>query len=104
MVAPQVHRHVVPPDSDSGMIGGFRNLLQERFRQSGENACTIASIGFAAASATVIHVAQDLIGIQDDLMTRLPLDVSHEANPATVLLVGGIVEALFLRKRMLVLS
>ena len=55
-------------------------------RQTHHDSCAIASIRLATAGATMIHVFQNRIGIQHDLMTWLALDMSDEAYTATILL------------------
>ena len=48
----------------------------------------------------MVHVAQDLVSIQYDLVTGFSLDVGYESNTTTILLVAGIVEAVFCWKCM----
>ena len=48
--------------------------------------------GFAAAGAAVVHVAEHFLGVDQNLVASLALDVRNEAHAARVVLVRGIVE------------
>ena len=61
-----------------------------------ENARAVARVGFAAASAAVIHVAQRLGGVADDAVAAHALDVGDEADAAAILLVGRVVQPVLL--------
>jgi hypothetical protein len=71
---------------------------KELVRQRREHTGTVARIGFAATSATVIHFAQHFIRIMNDLMTAFTFDVGDESDAATVFFICRIVQTLFLWK------
>jgi hypothetical protein len=64
----------------------------------GEHPRAVAGIRFAAACAPVIHIAQGFGGIADDAVAADPLHVGDEADAATVLFVGRVIEPVFYRK------
>jgi hypothetical protein len=53
-------------------------------RQRGQHAGAVARVRLAAAGAAVVHVLQHDLGIADDLMTPLALDVGHEPDAAAL--------------------
>ena len=59
-----------------------------------EDTSAVARIGFATARTAVVHVLEDDVGVQDDLMARLAFDVSDESNTARILFQIGIVKSL----------
>ena len=63
-------------------------------RQGGKHAGTITGVGFAPATATMIHVLQHDRRVLDNLVRALTPDIGNKANTATVVFVGGIVESL----------
>ena len=67
-------------------------------RQRGQNARTVARVRFAAASAAVVHVAQNFLGIDENLMAAFALDVSDETHAARIMLVGRVVQSLLRRR------
>ena len=55
----------------------------------------VAGIDLAAAGTAVIEVAQHLYGLLQDAVRFAPLDIHDKADPAGVVLVDRVVEALF---------
>ena len=51
----------------------------------------------ATASSTMIHILQDNVRIQHDLVAALALDVRDEPDAAAVVLVGRIVQPMLFR-------
>ncbi len=95
-------------DQARGVLARFRqldpeillgDLGQKLVRESRQESSAVAGIGLAPARAPVGHAQQDLVGVIDDLMAPFALDVGHEPDAATVLLVARVVKPLFLRKR-----
>jgi hypothetical protein len=66
-------------------------------RQGGQDAGTVAGILFGTARTPVIHATKQVVGILDNLVTALALDVGNKANAAAVVFLPRIVEALRLR-------
>ena len=73
------------------------DFAKKRIRQPGQHSRTVAGVGFATASAAMIHMSQHTFRIHDNLMRRLPFDVGNETDSAVLVFVGGIVETGFAR-------
>jgi hypothetical protein len=56
---------------------------------------TITRVLLATTGAAMVHVPQNRIGVENDLVTRCALDVRDEPNAARIFLQLGIVETLF---------
>ncbi len=81
----------------SGQVGGQvlpSHFSQELVRQGGQYPRPVARVGLATTRPPVVHVPQDLVRIQNDLMAPLPLDVRHETDAARIVLVRRIVQSL----------
>ncbi len=74
------------------------DLLIERVGHLQQDACAIARIHFAAAGAAVVEVLQYLDCLLEDPVRLVALDVDDETDPASIVLVARIVEALFPRR------
>jgi len=59
---------------------------------------TVAGVGFAAASAAVVHVFERNGRVAHDAVAADALDVGDEADTAAILFVRGIVKTLLLRQ------
>ena len=68
---------------------------QELVWDSGEHPGAVAGVRLRTAGAAVVHVAEDAVGVLDDLVGRHALDLGNEADAARVLLVRGVVETVF---------
>ena len=55
--------------------------------------------GLAAAGAAVVHVAQHFLGVEQNLVAPLALDVRDKADAARIVLERGIVEPVLRRQR-----
>src|SRR6185503_17357799 len=64
----------------------------------GEHPRAVAGIRFAAAGPTVIHIPESFGGIPNDAVAANPLHIGNEADAATVLLVGRVIEPVLYRK------
>ena len=73
-------------------------LLQEAMRDLHEDAAAVAHLGIGADGAAVVEVPQDVEALRDDGVRFAVLHIDDEADPAGILLVVRIVEALPLRK------
>ncbi len=91
------HSHAILSISRQADAAFFGGELEEFVRSLDEDACAVAGIGFATASAAVVQVQQHLHCLLDDGMGLLALDVHHEADPARVVLELRIVQALLAR-------
>ena len=76
----------------------FCNPAQKFIRQAGQDAGAVTGVGFTAAAAAVYHALQDMVSIEHDLVTGFTLDMSHETDATTVLLLRRIVKTLFFRQ------
>ena len=76
----------------------FGNLAKKLMRQSCQDTGAVAGVGFTSTRSAMIHVAQDFIGIQDDLVTGLAFDMRYEANTTRIFFETRIVQALGRRK------
>ncbi len=74
------------------------DLGQKLVRQSTHHSTAVTRIRFTPTSTTVVHRAQDLVGIQDVLMARHAFDVCNESDPTRVLFVGRVIQPLPLGK------
>jgi len=68
--------------------------LEELVRHLDEDAGSVARVHLAAAGAAVQEVLEHGEGLAHDRVRLSPLDVHHEADPAGVVLVRRIVQAL----------
>src|SRR5690606_28631808 len=75
---------------------GGDDIGEKLVRQGGENAATVTGICFAAAAAAAIHHAQGVIRFDNDAVAGATLHVGHEADTATFLFIGGVVQAVSL--------
>src|SRR5690606_6697984 len=78
-----------------GQLGAERrasNLCEELVRQRGEDAGAVAGVRLGAARTAMIHSAQQVIRVANDLMTADAFDVRDEADAAAVVLHFGAVE------------
>ncbi len=64
-----------------------RRLRQKLVGQRGQDAAAVAGIRLRAAGAAMLHPAQQMVRIPDDLVAALPLDMRNEADAAAVVLV-----------------
>ncbi len=69
-----------------------RDACEKFVRQRGKNAGPITGVRLTTASTAMIHAAKNVARIADDLMTALALDVRHETDAATVVLVLGAIQ------------
>src|SRR6185436_7869836 len=67
-------------------------------RRLEENACAVACIRFAAASAAMIEIHEDTKALLNDLVRLAPLHVHEKTHPAGVMLISGIVQPLLRRQ------
>src|SRR5688572_13877266 len=63
-------------------------------RQGSQDASAVPRVGLAPARAAMIHAQQHCVGIPDDLVSPLSLDVSDETDSTTIFFKRGIVQAL----------
>ncbi len=89
------HGHAVRAGLGQGDARLGRDFLKKRVRGLEEDARAVSGVGLAAAGAPMAQVVQDGQGLSDDLVRLFPLDVDHEADAAGVVLMPGIVKALF---------
>jgi hypothetical protein len=64
---------------------------KEFVRQCREDASAVARVRFAATRAAVVHVAKHFLGINENLMTPLSLDIGDKAHTARIVLESRIV-------------
>ena len=64
---------------------GFANSPNKFVGHANQNACAIASVRFASTCASVIHIHQNRIGINNNLVAWLPFDVGDETNTTGIL-------------------
>ena len=76
----------------------FSHVLQKAVWKLQQDASAIAGVDFTATGAAMIQVAQYLDGLFQDAVRFAPLDVHDKADPAGVVLIGRVVEALFWRQ------
>ena len=101
MVVPRQveHRHrVVPGRRQAGQILAAL-AAEEVVGDLQQDAGAVATIRIAADRTAVLEVAQHLEGLLHQLMAAHPLEVDDEADPAGIMLVGGVVESLAERAR-----
>ena len=72
-------------------------LDQEAVRHLHQYSGAIAGVGFAAAGAAMIEVAQHLDRLLHDAMRLATLDVDNKAHAAGIVLEPGVVESLLAR-------
>jgi hypothetical protein len=53
----------------------FCNLLEETVGQGHQYAGAVTGVGFESTAATVAHAGINMMGIQHDLVTGLPLNI-----------------------------
>ena len=73
------------------------HALQQLVGQAGQDTCAVSGVGLRAAGAAVVHAAQQMIRVANDLMAALTLDVCDEADATAVVLKFGPVEPCRLR-------
>ena len=76
----------------------LRGATKQLVRQRGEHTRAVPSVRLRTAGAAMVHVAEDPVGVLDDLVRRQALDLGDEADAAGVLLVCRIVETVFFRE------
>ncbi len=69
-------------------------LAQEAVRELDQDSGAVPGLRVAAAGASVLEVHEHLDALVDQRMGFLAPDVGNEADPAGIVLVGGIVEPL----------
>jgi hypothetical protein len=69
----------------------FCDLVQEIVWKSRQDACAITGICFSAARSPMIHTAQQVVGITDDLMAWLTLDMSNKTHTTAVMLEARVI-------------
>jgi len=93
-------RHVDEPGPEAPGTGEVGTELlpghagEERLGQRREDPGAVPGVLLAAAGAAVVHAAEHVQRIEDHLVAPLALDVGDEADPAAVVLVARVVEAL----------
>src|SRR6516165_7162720 len=74
-------------------------FLQEKaVRQLQKNPRAVAGVGLAAAGAPVAEVREHANRLGDDVVRFASFQIDHEADAAGVVLILGIIQALFGRK------
>jgi hypothetical protein len=76
----------------------LRDLSEKLVRQRREHAGAVARVGLGTARAAMIHAAQEVIGVLDDLVAALAFDVRNEADAAAVVLELGAIQPLCRRE------
>jgi len=76
----------------------LRDFRDELARQRGENPRAVAGVLLRAARTTMVHAAQQVIRVEQDLVAPLALYVRDEADAATVVLELGPIEAVSRRQ------
>ena len=82
-----------------GQIGlqfALSHLGQEFVRQGCQNSRAVPRVGFAAASAAMIHPPQHVVRVQDQLVAAAAFDIRYQPDATTVVLEGRIVQTVFL--------
>ncbi|MBK7742911.1 MAG: hypothetical protein IPI40_04150 [Betaproteobacteria bacterium] len=97
------HAHAVLPDGGKGETLPPAGAAQERVRQLDQDAGAVALQRVGAGRAAVGEVPEYQQRLIDDRVRLLTLDVGDEAEPASVVLVGRIVQTLT-RRRHVVLT
>ncbi len=87
-----------PGGGSSAPSSCFTTRLQKLVRQRGEDAGAVARVRLAAAGAAVVHVAEHFLGIDENLVAALALDVRNEAHAARIVLERRVVQALLRRR------
>ena len=92
-------RQVDHSDAVGARLGQLRPLAVEGFAEEAvrdlqQHAGAVAGVGLGAAGAPVVEAAEHLDGVLDDAVAAPALDVGYEADPAGVVLVPRIVQAL----------
>jgi hypothetical protein len=95
-LAPLAFRCVGRQEHDSGGVFAragqrhaevaLRDLGEKLVRQGGQDSCTVARVRLRAAGATVIHAAQQMIRVEQNLVAAKTLDVRDEPDTAAVVL------------------
>ena len=67
-------------------------------RQRRDHSGAIARVGLGAARAAMIHAAEQVVGVLDDLVAAFALDVRDEAHAATVVFELGPIQPLSRRE------
>ena len=65
--------------------------------QGHQDAGAVTGVGFESTAATVAHAGINMMGIQHDLVTGLPLNVGDKTDTTGILFHGWIVQPGFLR-------
>ena len=78
----------------------FFGLLREKFvRNLDKNAAAVAKLRIGADGASVIQIEQDSQAHLDDVVAGRVVQIGDEADAAGIVLLGGIVKTLRLRKQ-----
>jgi hypothetical protein len=70
------------------------NPIEKIMRNLRENTCPIPCAWITPLRTTVSQILKYLKALFDNVMGFLPFDVGNKPNPATIMLVTGVVEAL----------
>lgn len=62
--------------------------------QSTHDSRTVTGVGFTSARTAVVHILQNRVGIDHDLMTGCPFDMGNKPNATRILLVLRVVQSL----------
>ena len=73
---------------------GLEGLAEEAVRDLQQHAGAVPRVGLGPAGAPVVEAAEHPEGVLDDAVAAPAPDVGHEADPAGVVLVPGIIQAL----------
>ncbi len=87
-----------PGGGSSAPSSCLHDALQKLVRQGGEDAGAVARVRLAAAGAAVVHVAEHFLGVDQNLMAPLALDVRNKAHAARIVLERRVVQPLLRRR------
>ena len=94
-------------DDSGGELAGLRKILAQfvagdsREKFVGERRQDSGAVSgglFGAAGAAVVHPAQQVFGVGDDVMAALSLDVGHKTDATALVLPVGRVQAMCRRR------
>ena len=88
-----------PGGGSSAPSSCFTTRCEKLVRQRGEDAGAVARVRLAAAGAAVVHVAQHFLGVDQNLVAALALDVRNKAHAARIVLERRVVQPLLRRQR-----
>ena len=87
-----------------GKAKPLRLVTQEAVGDLHQHAAAVASLGVRADRTAMIEVQEDFETLGDNVMRLAIVQVGHEADAARILLIGGIVEAMGGRQRVIVMG